>query len=48
MNVAVTGGSGFIGSELCLKLLEKKYKVFIYDIINPGKELDHDNLIFTS
>ena len=46
MNVAVTGGSGFIGSELCLKLLEKKYKVFIYDIINPGKELDHDNLTF--
>ena len=46
MNVAVTGGSGFIGSELCLKLLEKKHKVFIYDITEPNKELDHDNLTF--
>jgi nucleoside-diphosphate-sugar epimerase len=46
MNIAVTGGSGFIGSELCFKLLKRNYKVSIFDIVEPTKELDHENLNF--
>ena len=46
MNIGVTGGSGFIGSELCLKLLEKGHNVFIYDISEPVEILLHKNLTF--
>lgn len=34
----VTGGAGFIGSNLCEKLLEKGYKVRIMDNLSTGKE----------
>ena len=30
-NILVIGGVGFIGSHTCLALLEKDYKVFVFD-----------------
>jgi len=33
--VLITGGAGFIGSRLALKLLEHNYEVVIYDNLNP-------------
>jgi dTDP-L-rhamnose 4-epimerase len=35
MNVLVTGGAGFIGSNLALKLVDKGYKVSILDNLSP-------------
>lgn len=40
-NILITGGAGFIGSHIALKLLEKGYKVRILDNLSPqihGKE----------
>src|SRR3989344_4716357 len=34
----VTGGAGFIGSNLALELEKKGYEVIIADTLNPGKE----------
>ena len=31
MNILVTGGAGYIGSHTCLELLEKDYKITVYD-----------------
>ena len=30
-NILVTGGTGFIGSHICLLLLEKGYELFVLD-----------------
>jgi UDP-glucose 4-epimerase len=38
MKILVTGGSGFIGSHLVDKLIEKKYDVIIFDISEPKYE----------
>ena len=35
MNILITGGAGFIGSNLSLRLLEKGYQVTILDNLLP-------------
>ena len=34
-NVLITGGAGFIGSNLALKLIEKGYKITVLDNLSP-------------
>ncbi len=34
-NILITGGAGFIGSKLALKLIEKGYKVTVLDTLSP-------------
>ncbi len=36
-NILVTGGLGYIGSHLCVKLLEKNYNVSIIDDLSNSK-----------
>ncbi|MGL4865768.1 MAG: SDR family NAD(P)-dependent oxidoreductase [Cetobacterium sp.] len=46
-NILITGGSGFIGSNLALKLLEKGYKVTVLDNMSPqihGKNYEDSEL----
>jgi UDP-glucose 4-epimerase len=38
MSILVTGGAGFVGSNLTKKLLEKGYKVTVWDNLSTGKE----------
>ena len=35
--ILVTGGAGFIGSEVCRALIKKKYKVTVLDDLSMGK-----------
>ena len=35
MNILITGGSGFIGSNIFYKL-KKHHKIFIYDKLSPN------------
>ena len=35
MNVLITGGSGFIGSALALKLVDNNYIVTVLDNLSP-------------
>ena len=37
-NVLVTGGAGFIGSNLCDFLSKKNFKVFAIDDLSVGKK----------
>lgn len=37
MKVLVTGGTGYIGSHTCIKLLEKGYEVVIIDNLINSK-----------
>ena len=45
-NVLITGGAGFIGSNLALKLIEKGYKVTVLDNLSP--QIHGDNPTETS
>ncbi len=45
MNIAVTGGAGFIGSHLCAKLLERGDKVVCIDNFYTGVEKNIEPLI---
>lgn len=38
MNIFITGGAGFIGSNLAAELLQRGYSVTVYDNLNLGKE----------
>lgn len=41
MNIIVTGGAGFIGTNLCKKLIELNHKVISIDNYNTGKKENH-------
>lgn len=43
--IFVTGGAGFIGSELCLRLLQKGNTVVCFDNFSSGKEEFISNLV---
>ena len=45
-NVLITGGAGFIGSNLALKLIEKGYQVTVLDNLSP--QIHGDNPTETS
>jgi dTDP-L-rhamnose 4-epimerase len=48
-NILITGGAGFIGSNLSLKLLEKGYNVTILDILSPqihGENAEQNSFLF--
>lgn len=45
-NILITGGAGFIGSNLALKLIEKGYKITILD--NLSKQIHGENPAVTS
>ena len=46
-NVLVTGGAGFIGSQITTDLIREKFKVFVLDNLSTGsKKLLHKNCIF--
>ena len=45
-NVLITGGAGFIGSNLALKLIEKGYHVTVLDNLSP--QIHGDNPTETS
>lgn len=34
-NIFITGGSGFIGSNLALKLISKRYNITVLDNLSP-------------
>ena len=44
MNILITGGTGFIGSHLSLKLLENYYKITIVDDFNTGNNFGLENV----
>jgi dTDP-L-rhamnose 4-epimerase len=50
-NVLITGGAGFIGSHLCLKLLDKGYNISVLDNLNPqihGKNPSNTSPLFNA
>lgn len=50
-NILITGGAGFIGSNLALKLVDKGYFVTVLDNLSPqihGNEPDHTSPLYQS
>ena len=48
-NVLITGGAGFIGSSLALKLISKNYNVTVLDNLSPqihGENPEVDSYLF--
>ena len=45
MNTIVIGGAGFVGSNLCKRLLESKHKVVCFDNFSLGNEKNIEELI---
>ena len=48
-NILITGGAGFIGSNLSLKLLEKGYNVTVLDNLSPqihGENAEQNSFLF--
>lgn len=45
MNILVTGGSGFIGSWIVQKLLNKGHKIWILDNLSNGRKENIENII---
>lgn len=43
-NILITGGAGFIGANLALKLIEKGYKVTVFDNLSPQIHGDNPDL----
>jgi dTDP-L-rhamnose 4-epimerase len=50
-NILITGGAGFIGSNLALSLIEKGYKVTILDNLSPqihGEDAENKSVLYLS
>jgi dTDP-L-rhamnose 4-epimerase len=50
-NILITGGAGFIGSNLSLKLIQKGYKVTVMDNLSPqihGEDPENKSVLFLS
>ena len=37
-NVLITGGAGYIGSQIAFDLIDKNYKVFVIDNLSTGNK----------
>ncbi len=52
MNIVITGGSGFVGSYLCEKLISNSHKIIVIDNLLTGSTenisnlLDNENFVF--
>ena len=38
MNILVTGGAGYIGSHVCLNLLDAGYNITVIDDLSSGQK----------
>ncbi len=45
MNIVITGGSGFVGSYLCEKLINDGHKIIVIDNLLTGSKENIDNLL---
>ncbi|MDU3153197.1 MAG: NAD-dependent epimerase/dehydratase family protein, partial [Anaerococcus hydrogenalis] len=38
-NILITGGAGYIGSHIAVELLDKNYKVIVYDNLTNSSKI---------